>query len=399
MTRLPPKASVVYAIIAKSGGVCAMTDCKVPLVQEGVFNAVLAHITAASEQGPRFDATMTDEQRRDETNLMYMCPTHANLVDKTKLHNKYSVEVLRQMKAAHEAMYAQEQYELNGENLADAVDEAQQYIQQANSIVGDGNIQTNIQVVVGSTSDAADNFGEQMEHVAKLAKGIAQSDAVQSGLSSQPAPQDKSMDNEVDVDEPIDKHSPTQEPEDSTDYIESAYQLEIELPAWVETMQAITKEAVYVGKATEDAGVRLNASNAKGESLQKKKKILTELARKLTPPSESLTQLSEKYIHHVGAVDPGIRAIISMSQLGSSEPDPKPNSPLQSVLELIESTQTSMDSIEYLVNTIRPLEPLSKDLRKPLQTIRIGLEKMLLTRQAADEWKRLATEVHQRRIS
>lgn len=40
-----------------------------------------AHITAASPLGPRFDETLTPEQRRSEENGAHMCPTCATVVD------------------------------------------------------------------------------------------------------------------------------------------------------------------------------------------------------------------------------------------------------------------------------------------------------------------------------
>ncbi len=57
-----------------------------------------AHITAASPGGPRYDPTLTTEQRRDYSNGIWLCGTHAKLVDSDESH--FTVEELRSWKKA-----------------------------------------------------------------------------------------------------------------------------------------------------------------------------------------------------------------------------------------------------------------------------------------------------------
>ncbi|MEG1725588.1 MAG: hypothetical protein RR313_09360 [Anaerovoracaceae bacterium] len=86
---------------------------------------VAAHICAASENGPRYDTNMTREGRRAVENCIWMCETHARLID-TDI-NKYTVEVLRQWKKDAEKRasnllansdYFSEYYKNNGDNLS-----------------------------------------------------------------------------------------------------------------------------------------------------------------------------------------------------------------------------------------------------------------------------------------
>jgi hypothetical protein len=63
-----------------------------------------AHICAASPGGPRYDPSMTPEQRADITNAMWLCSDHATLVDRDKV--TYTAEGLRAMKREHEAACA-----------------------------------------------------------------------------------------------------------------------------------------------------------------------------------------------------------------------------------------------------------------------------------------------------
>jgi hypothetical protein len=60
-----------------------------------------AHITAAAPGGPRYDPTLTSEQRRSAANGIWMCGTHARLIDRDV--HRYTADDLRRMKAEHEA--------------------------------------------------------------------------------------------------------------------------------------------------------------------------------------------------------------------------------------------------------------------------------------------------------
>lgn len=61
---------------------------------------VAAHITAASPGGPRFDATLSVEDRRRPENGIWLCQTHAKLVDNDPI--RFTVETLRGWKSAAE---------------------------------------------------------------------------------------------------------------------------------------------------------------------------------------------------------------------------------------------------------------------------------------------------------
>lgn len=99
-----PEARIVYL---RSGGFCAFPGCKQELVEPGTetdkpaFLGKIAHIVADSRDGPRGDHPMSDEDRDRHPNLLLLCGVHHDLIDIQKF--KFSVSVLRQMKADHEA--------------------------------------------------------------------------------------------------------------------------------------------------------------------------------------------------------------------------------------------------------------------------------------------------------
>lgn len=105
VTRLPPLESTIKQLYG-SATVCAYPDCTESLlrwirgVETPVLNSRISHIAAASEGGPRYDANMTDEDRRAYENLLLLCLPHAEEIDLQVLADRYPPEVLHQWKAA-----------------------------------------------------------------------------------------------------------------------------------------------------------------------------------------------------------------------------------------------------------------------------------------------------------
>jgi len=67
---------------------------------------VAAHITAASADGPRFDPSLTPDERRSAENGIWLCQSCAKLVDNDPTH--YGADVLRQWKVLAEESVARE---------------------------------------------------------------------------------------------------------------------------------------------------------------------------------------------------------------------------------------------------------------------------------------------------
>ena len=65
-------------------------------LEKKINNGIAAHISAAAENGPRFDPTMTTEQRKSLDNGIWMCRNHGNLIDAD--FNTYTVQQLKEWK-------------------------------------------------------------------------------------------------------------------------------------------------------------------------------------------------------------------------------------------------------------------------------------------------------------
>ena len=99
-------AATKRLIAQRAGFVCAHPNCMAPTSgpaldgSRSVNVGEAAHITAASENGPRYDASLTPEQRQDADNGIWMCSTHATLIDRDVV--RHPTELLREWKWASE---------------------------------------------------------------------------------------------------------------------------------------------------------------------------------------------------------------------------------------------------------------------------------------------------------
>ena len=87
----------------RAGWVCSDPQCRRPTVGSNaggdgeIVVGVAAHICAAAPGGPRYEPTMTPEQRRSVDNGIWLCQLHAKTVDSDE--RRFTVELLRKWKA------------------------------------------------------------------------------------------------------------------------------------------------------------------------------------------------------------------------------------------------------------------------------------------------------------
>ncbi len=105
---------VIRKLAERVSYLCSCPDCRKPtLGPSSDPNAAVnlgraAHITAAAKGGPRHDPTLSTTQRRSIQNGIWLCPTHADLVDKDEA--AYPVTLLQQWKTQAEEQAAAEAF-------------------------------------------------------------------------------------------------------------------------------------------------------------------------------------------------------------------------------------------------------------------------------------------------
>jgi hypothetical protein len=107
-TRDEFSAGTRKALASRAGYLCSCPSCRVITIgpsreapDDVAIVGVAAHICAAAEGGPRYEASMSPEQRSSIENAIWLCAKHATLVDRDVV--RFAPDVLRFWKAEHEA--------------------------------------------------------------------------------------------------------------------------------------------------------------------------------------------------------------------------------------------------------------------------------------------------------
>jgi len=98
------KPTTIRRLDISSGNQCAEPICTKRLIAEDGQSIIskICHIEAASKNGPRWNAGMTDDERRDYSNLILLCDEHHTIIDNKDNELKFPVSLLKKWKTAHE---------------------------------------------------------------------------------------------------------------------------------------------------------------------------------------------------------------------------------------------------------------------------------------------------------
>lgn len=122
--RKAPDVTTLKRLFALSGNQCARPTCgTVLLTSDGKLIGEVAHIAAENKGGARWDATLSEEQRRAFENLLLLCPNCHTLVDKKPV--KVSAAALRKWKRDREARFEAVGELLQKSYLAEITDDAE----------------------------------------------------------------------------------------------------------------------------------------------------------------------------------------------------------------------------------------------------------------------------------
>lgn len=107
-TRDDFSASTRRTLASRAGYLCSCPSCRVITIgpsreapDDVAMIGIAAHICAAAHDGPRYDASMSAEQRASFENGIWLCAKHATLVDRDIV--RFTPDLLRFWKTQHEA--------------------------------------------------------------------------------------------------------------------------------------------------------------------------------------------------------------------------------------------------------------------------------------------------------
>ena len=99
-------AKTKRSLAERVGVLCSNPDCQALTSGPQISNAksmnvgVAAHITAAAQDGPRYDSALSSDERADINNGIWLCQNCAKLVDNDP--TRYTADLLRRWKSAAE---------------------------------------------------------------------------------------------------------------------------------------------------------------------------------------------------------------------------------------------------------------------------------------------------------
>lgn len=164
-----PKVSEILK--KRAAFICSSPECKIMTIAPSItdeekfqYIGVCAHITAAKEGGPRFDKSLTNQQRADSKNGIFLCNNCATKIDKNNGAD-YSYDLLNEWKIEHENWILK--------NLNKSIKENPTNTLQVNSINQLGGITANIvNISAESTSPIIDKSVDHDVNLFSKADGI-----------------------------------------------------------------------------------------------------------------------------------------------------------------------------------------------------------------------------------
>jgi hypothetical protein len=184
----------------------------------------------------------------------------------------------------------------------------------------------------------------------------------------------------------------TEDGDDSPGVLDRLAIAEETLPQWQTTLETISEEITRIGRVVQESAEEMEKADAKGGGFAARLTIARKLSQRMREPSERIWSFGNEFASQLHQVDTGIRAMIEQASVEAHE-SPESRADIctffNSVQEMSVATHEGLGAIESMVDSISPVEAMSRDLRAPLRRLRQGLTLMLEARGVADEWVRL----------
>jgi len=180
--------------------------------------------------------------------------------------------------------------------------------------------------------------------------------------------------------------------DDSLGLIDRLATAEETLPKWGETLEAIRREIELIRQVMQEATDDIHRGDAQGRGFAYRLIVARRLANGLGEPAERVWSLGNEFASQLHDVDEGFRALIERAPAEIQE---NPNSKagvcdfFEAVRGLSASARGALESTQKMIDSIAPLEKVSRDLRPALRRLRRGLTILVEAREVTDEWVRL----------
>ncbi|MBL8448087.1 MAG: toll/interleukin-1 receptor domain-containing protein [Zoogloeaceae bacterium] len=181
--------------------------------------------------------------------------------------------------------------------------------------------------------------------------------------------------------------------EEAPGFLDHMAALEEALPKLAEVMNAINGDIEAVGQIMQKATAELHHSNRSGKNLAASRLLSArKVARRITEPAERIWVSANALVSHLHEANLGICAIIEHA---ADEVDRNPEAKnevcefFNVIRVLSENANIGLGSAQGMIDAIRPIEGMSRDLRPILRRLRQGLTILVEATEVSDEWIKL----------
>ena len=165
--------------------------------------------------------------------------------------------------------------------------------------------------------------------------------------------------------------------------------MEDAFPRITQTLSDISVEIGIFNEIITNATNEFQHGNREGKGFAWRLQIARHVAIKITEPIDRIEDLGRKYLSDLHEIDTGFRVLLPKIVEESNEDLEALHSTklyFQSVREMYVSSKSSKDSILAMVDSFKPIENLSKDLRPPLRKMRSTFVSMSEAQVVIQEW-------------
>jgi hypothetical protein len=183
--------------------------------------------------------------------------------------------------------------------------------------------------------------------------------------------------------------------DESPGFIDQIATAEETLLQWPDTLKSITQEISSIGAIMKDGTDDIQRADNQGMGFSARLVVARKIASRISDPTEKIWALSNKFASQVHDVDAGIRTIIEHTPKEISEnPESKDNfcNFFGAINQLNNATNYALENIQGMINSIEPIEKLSKDMRPILRRLKQGLTIMVESMDVSGEWINLINE-------
>jgi hypothetical protein len=138
----------------------------------------------------------------------------------------------------------------------------------------------------------------------------------------------------------------------------------------------------------------MREGDKQGKGFAARLTVARQFGRNIEPHSQRLEELGNEFTTQLYDVDGGIRALVAQADVEAEDPESRKAACefFDLIRSMAASSRGGLAGLKSIVDSITPVEGMSRDMRAPLRKMRKALTVMVEGQAVIDEWVRLIDE-------